>query len=300
MRLNQIRDLIAVSEAGSLRAAARRIGISQPAMSKSLAELEREFHAQLLTRTSRGVALTAAGRAFVARARVVQGELRKVREDLAALHGGTEGTVAFGIGPALGLPLIPGAMARFRAERPQARVRIREGMRDALLPLVRDESLDFSITEKRAGTTTEPGIHFRQLFRLELVVAARKGHRLARATSLPDLANAPWLVFYPPGSGGALEMAFAAAGLSPPNAVVHCESYVTALALIARSDLLCLVPPEIIEEPMASRYIQRIPIRESMPRPSIGIFTRADTPLSPTAALMVQALVSVARSRVKL
>ena len=53
MRLNQIRDLIAVSEAGSLRAAARRIGISQPAMSKSLAELEREFQAQLLTRTSR-------------------------------------------------------------------------------------------------------------------------------------------------------------------------------------------------------------------------------------------------------
>ena len=85
MRLNQIRDLIAVSEAGSLRAAARRIGISQPAMSKSLAELEREFQAQLLTRTSRGVALTAAGRAFVARARVVQGELRKVHEDLAAL-----------------------------------------------------------------------------------------------------------------------------------------------------------------------------------------------------------------------
>ena len=91
VRLNQIRDLIAVSEAGSLRAAAQRIGISQPAMSKSLSELEREFQAQLLTRTSRGVALTAAGRAFVARTRVVQGELRKVREDLAALHGGAEG-----------------------------------------------------------------------------------------------------------------------------------------------------------------------------------------------------------------
>src|SRR5688572_19616209 len=165
MRLNQIRDLIAVSEAGSLRAAARRIGVSQPAMSKSLAELEREFQAQLLTRTSRGVALTAAGRAFVARARVVQGELRKVEEDLAALRGGTEGTVAFGVGPALGLPLIPGAMARFRAERPKARVRIREGMRNALLPLVRDETLDFGVSE--LAEATEPGIHFRPLFRLE-------------------------------------------------------------------------------------------------------------------------------------
>ena len=253
MRLNQIRDLIAVSEAGSLRAAARRIGISQPAMSKSLAELEREFQAQLLTRTSRGVALTAAGRAFVARARVVQGELRKVQEDLAALRGGTEGTVAFGVGPALGLPLIPGAMARFRAERPQARVRIREGMRDALLPLVRDETLDFGVSEKLAEAT-EPGIHFRPLFRLELAVAARKGHPLARATSLSDLAEAAWLFFYPPGSGGALERAFVAAGLSSLNGVVHCESYVTALALIAQTDLLGLVPPEIIEHPMAHRY----------------------------------------------
>jgi LysR family transcriptional regulator of abg operon len=297
MRLNQIRDLIAVSEAGSLRAAARRIGISQPAMSKSLAELEREFQAQLLTRTSRGVALTAAGRAFVARARVVQGELRKVREDLAALSGGTEGTVAFGIGPALGLPLVPGAMVRFRAERPGARVRIREGMRNALLPLVRDETLDFAVTE--LAEATEPGIHYRPLFRLELGVAARKGHPLARATSLADLAQAPWLFFYPPGSGGALERAFGAAGLSSPNALVHCESYITALTLIAQTDLLGLVPPEIIEDPIAHPYIQRIPVRESIPRPRIGIFTRADTPLSPTAALMVQALIGVARSRVR-
>src|SRR6266542_2729633 len=110
MRLNQIRDLIAVSEAGSLRAAAQRIGISQPAMSKSLSELEREFQAQLLTRTSRGVALTAAGRAFVARARVVQGELRKVREDLAALHGGAEGDGGLRHWSGAGLPpLMPGA-----------------------------------------------------------------------------------------------------------------------------------------------------------------------------------------------
>ena len=297
MRLNQIRDLIAASEAGSLRAAARRIGISQPAMSKSLAELEREFQAQLLTRTSRGVALTAAGRAFVARARVVQGELRKVEEDLAALRGGTEGTVAFGIGPALGLPLTPGAMARFRAERPAARVRIREGMRNALLPLVRDETLDFAVTE--LADATEPGLHFRPLFRLELAVAARKGHPLARATSLSDLAEAPWLFFYPPGSGGALERTFDAAGLSSPNGVVHCESYITALTLIAQTDLLGLVPPQNIEHPVAHRSIQRIAIRESIPRPRIGIFTRADTPLSPTAALMMQALVSVARSRAR-
>jgi DNA-binding transcriptional LysR family regulator len=170
-------------------------------------------------------------------------------------------------------------------------------MRNALLPLVRDETLDFGISE--LADSSEPGIHFRPLFRLELAVASRRGHPLARATSLSDLAEASWLIFYPPGAGGALERAFAAAGLPRPNGAVHCESYITALALIAQSDLLCLVPPEIIEHPMAHRHIHRIHVRETIPRPRIGIFTRADTPLSPTAALMVQALVSSARSLVK-
>ena len=145
--------------------------------------------------------------------------------------------------------------------------------------------------------TTEPGIHFRPLFRLELAVAARKGHPLARATSLSDwrtrrgsssIRRGPAVLWSGPSVRPVCHR---------PMGLVHCESYVTALALIARSDLLGLVPPEIIEEPMAHRYIQRIHVRESILRPRIGIFTRADTPLSPTAALMVQALVSAARSR---
>jgi DNA-binding transcriptional LysR family regulator len=87
MRLNQIRDLLAVVETGSLRAAARRIGVSQPAMSKSIAQLERELQAQLLLRTARGIVLTPAGHAFVARGRVIDTEVRKAHDDLSALRG---------------------------------------------------------------------------------------------------------------------------------------------------------------------------------------------------------------------
>ena len=225
-------------------------------------------------------------------------ELRKVEEDLAALRGGTEGTVAFGIGPAIGLPLMPGAMARFRAEHPRARVRIREGMRNALpAPGARRNArlcgYQNSLKPPSPGFISGHSFDWSSPLRHAKVIRWR-----ARRRCLTSL-NAPWLVFYPPGSGGALERAFSAAGLPSPNGLVHCESYVTALALIARTDLLGLLPPEIIEEPMAHRYIQRIHVRESIPRPRIGIFMRADTPLSPTAALMMQALVSAARSRVK-
>lgn len=295
MRLNQIRDLLAVVEAGSLRAAARRIGISQPAMSKSLAQLERELHTQLLLRTARGIVLTPAGRAFVARGRVIDAELRKARDDLSALHGSRDGSVAFGVGPAVTVPLVPDAMTRFRASWPRAHVRIREGVRTALLPLVRDETLDFTISENVA-TGGEAGLQFKPLIKPELVIIGRRGHPLAHARSLKELAAADWLIFNPPGARGALERTFEAFGLPPPNALVHCESYATALALIARSDLLGLVLRELTELTLADRFVQRWRIREKISQPTIGIFSRADTPLSPAAAAMVQSLGAAARA----
>ena len=294
MRFNQIRDLLAVVEAGSLRAAARRIGVSQPAISKSIAQLEREVQAQLLLRTAQGVMLTAAGRAFVARGRVIQGELRKVHDDLAALHGRAEGSVSFGCGPAVAFPLVPDAMSRFRAKWPRAHVRIREGMRNALLPLVRDETLDFSISE--STPSDEAGLQFKPLMQPELVIVARRGHPLANAGSLRELAQANWLVFNLPGTGGAVERTFQLYGLSPPNALVHCESYATALGLVAHGDLLALFFRQVLEGPITEPLLQRIRTREKVLRPTIGIFSRAGAPLSPTAAAMVQAFSAAARA----
>jgi DNA-binding transcriptional LysR family regulator len=295
MRLNQIRDLLAVVEAGSLRAAARRIGVSQPAISKSIAQLEREVQAQLLLRTAQGVILTASGRAFVARGRVIHEELRKVHDDLAALHGRAEGSVSFGCGPAVAFPLVPDAMSRFRTKWPRAHVRIREGMRNALLPLVRDETLDFSISENVAPGD-DAGLQFKPLIQPELAIVGRRGHPLANAVSLQQLAKANWLVFNLPGAGGALERTFKLYDLSPPNALVHCESYATALALVARSDLLALVLRQVLEGPMTAPFLQRIRTREKITRPSLGIFSRAAAPLSPTAAAMVQAFSAAARA----
>lgn len=80
MRLRQIQDFLAVIEEGSIHAAARKTGLSQPAVTKSLRGLEAELHAQLIRRTNHGVVATPAGRAFYTRARcagrVAQGRRR--------------------------------------------------------------------------------------------------------------------------------------------------------------------------------------------------------------------------------
>jgi DNA-binding transcriptional LysR family regulator len=168
-------------------------------------------------------------------------------------------------------------------------------MRKALLPLVRDETLDFSISENVAPAD-EAGLRFKPLIQPELAIVGRRGHPLAKAVSLQELAKANWLVFNLPGAGGALERTFELYGLSPPSALVHCESYATALALVARSDLLALVLRQMLEGPMTEPFLQRILIREKVSRPTIGIFSRTGAPLSPTAAAMVQAFSAAARA----
>lgn len=294
MRLNQIRDFLAVVEAGSLRAAAAKVGVSQPAMTKSIRQLEAELQVQLLQRNARGAAATPAGRAFLARARVVQAELRKATEDLQGFQGGREGSVAFGMGPQHCVLLAPEAMTQFRRRYPHARVRIIEGVSTALVPFVRDETLDFTVGMSPVQPL-DPTMRFKPLFRPSLVVACRAGHPLRGATSLRELADASWLMYYPIGSGAMLEKMFATVAVPMPRAVVQCESYATTLALLADTDTLGLLMPQMLAEPFARGRLQQIKIRETLPSPLVGMYLRRDAPLTPAAAAMAQAITAVAR-----
>jgi LysR family transcriptional regulator of abg operon len=292
MQLNQVRAFIAVVDCGSLRAAARRLGVSQPAMTKTIRSLEADLNAQLVQRTTRGVIPTAAGKAFLARARVVQAELRKASEEVAQIAGQRGGSVAFGVS-APALAFVPAALAHFRQQHPAVQVRVAEGTGNALAPLVRDETLDFCVAQ-RQGAGMEGGLRYRPLMRSRLVVAGRRGHALARAKALSDLVDAPWLVFRAPGTGGLLERVLARAGLPQPKSIVHCESYGIALILLAAGDTLALIAPEWLELPFLRPWLQEIKLDDPIPGFVIGTYTRADAPLTPAASSMLKAVTAAA------
>jgi DNA-binding transcriptional LysR family regulator len=295
MRLSQIRDFIAVVECGGIRAAARRLGVSQPTVTKSVRGLEAELHVQLLERNARGIVPTAPGRAFFARARAAHAELRKAEEEAAEVGGPSAGAVAFGVGPAFAVLVLPEALARFRRQFPRARVRIVEGLARHMLPSVRDGTLDFAMGLQTPGKL-DPALRFRPLYRAELVIAARKGHPLRHARSLAELSGAEWLTTSTLGfPGGPTERLFIAAGVPVPAAVIQCESYNTVVALLAKTDMLGFMQRRTLGEPFGRGVLQEIPVAESMPSVTAGIFTRADTPLTRAAAAMVKAASAVAR-----
>ena len=99
IRLHHLRDLLAVVETGSLRAAARKLGLTQPSLTKSLRQLEEQTALALLVRSKHGVTLTSAGQHLVERARLIESELRRTAEDLDLLRGGTVRSVSVGVSP---------------------------------------------------------------------------------------------------------------------------------------------------------------------------------------------------------
>lgn len=292
MRLAQIRDFLAIVDAGSIRAAARRIGSSQPGLTKSVRGLEAELRVPLLERTSRGVVPTRYGRAFAVRARAMQAELRKAEEEIALLADERAGSVAFGIGPAVAALLVPDAIERFRVAFPDSSVRIVEGPSDSLLPNLREGLLDFAVGALPEAPL-EAAYTFEPLFETVPVVVARKDHPRRHARTLAELADADWLGMPTPGLGGRGRNG----GRPAPRAIV-CEYFATTLALLTRTDMLAVVPCRWLAETPCSEDLVEIPLADPMPAFQVGLFTRVDAMLTPVAAGMAGALAAVARQPV--
>lgn len=292
MRFNQIRDFLAVIESGGLRAAARALGVSQPGITKSVRALEAELGVPLMLRTTRGAVPTTFGRAFLARAQVMQAELRKAEEDFAQLAGDRAGSVAFGFGPIVAALIVPEALAHFRQQFPRAHVRLVEGLAHVTVPLVRNETLDFAVAPRLPGIQLDAAISFRPLFRHPRVVAARKGHPFGNARSLAQLVDATWLVFEP---RSLFERMFSNVGLPPPRPAIQCESANAALLLMAHTDVVAVLPRGFFSLPTAGGVLQEIAIADPIPSFTFGIFKRADAPLTPVAGGLAKAVTVVAR-----
>lgn len=294
MRLNQLDQFIAVVEAGSIRAAARALGTTHPALTKSLQGLENDVGIALLQRSSRGVACTPAGRALLARARVIRAEVHKAEEELALWGEKQAGTVSIGLAPA-GTLLAAEVIARFLPTHPRVRLRVMEGTSASLVPLVRDETLDFAVIVKMPKTTGA-GMRFRTLASGRMVVACRRGHPLRRARSLAELADALWLGLNAPGTGGWLEQTLAARGLPFPRRYVQCESFAFAFELMLRTDAVIAVGAPVLTGAAQRGALDEIALDDALPAYELGVCTRADARLMPVAARLARALVVAARS----
>jgi len=296
MRLNHIRDFMAVVEAGSLRAAARSLALSQPALTKSLRQLETELGAVLLTRGVRGARPTEIGRAFLARARAVTVELQRAREEVDQLRGGRTGRLAIGSAPGPALGLLPAALPRLRERWREAAISIQDVSPAEVLPALREGRLDFALSVPIGPLSTPgPECTVESLYRNAARIIARRGHPLAAATSLAGLAGAEWVRTGGTDNTSMLPAAFRVAGIEPPHYRIECRSFFALAEIVAASDLLAVVPWQLAAREAAGGRIVELPLGDTLPAREICLFRRADLPLTPIARECAEILRSLAR-----
>lgn len=287
VKLHQLRAFLAVADHRSIRAAARALGLSQPAITKTVRELERDFGVLLLRRSVAGIDLTEAGIAFAIRARLLVEEMHRARAEIEEIRDGARGTVSIAVSSTVALTLLPGAFAAFRAQMPGVRVALAEATLPDALAGLRDGRLDFIAAHTQPVPAGDAFSRI-DLFTAPLVVGARGGHPLAGCRSLAGLADAEWLL---PGlmadGTDMLSALFEGHGLRPPDRVVPCHSLSVALALLAENDLVTMFAAPLIPLEMEPRGFIQIPVAEALPRTVISIMMRREARLTPAAQRFV-------------
>jgi LysR family transcriptional regulator, regulator of abg operon len=282
MKLHHLRDLLAVAEQGSLRAAARQLNIAQPAVTRSIQELERELGVPLFERRARGVTPTEMGEAFIRRAKSVRSELVRARDEIGQLRGMTHGSVRVALSMVPHMALLPYALRPFRIRYPDVHLDII----DAVFPTVASEMSDGTI-DCYIGPPPEDlpeGLIAEKLFDNTRVILGRKGHPLGRAKSLRDLADAEWVsTSITAKAEHELGPLFAQHRLPPPKLVLQAHSALTLIVSLIYSDLLTMLPVQWTDFPLTRDALQTVDVVERLFAPPICIIQRAGLPLTPAA-----------------
>ena len=179
--LRQLRVFRSVAQTRNFSRTGEAIGLTQPAVSRAIVELERALGLRLLDRTTREVALTEAGRSLAARLDRALDELDATLADVAALADADGGKVRVASSPTLSAYLMPGCIAACTREAPRVRVMLLDRIQNDVLDAVRSGEVDF-------GVVVEPqavdDLHCEAILRDPFVLATLQSHRFARSKSV--------------------------------------------------------------------------------------------------------------------
>ncbi|HUH87621.1 MAG TPA: LysR family transcriptional regulator [Pusillimonas sp.] len=265
-------------EARSESAAARQLGVSQPAVSQTLRQLEHMLGTSLYQRSARGLRLTESGEAVLRRAKLAMDEFRLAQEDLGAFRGKMRGRIVVGALPLSAGALVPRAVEQVLALNHELHVTIVDGTYDALMHQLQHAEVDIIVGALRLGGAGAD-VNQETLFTDTLSVVVRQGHPLLQRSpsGLHELVDESWLV---PLSGtparAAFERAFAAEGVAAPHGPLEVNSAAVLQALLLESDRLALVSRRQVAREVSAGLLAVLPVKVKQTTRHIGITTRSD------------------------
>jgi len=286
IKLQDLRIFIGVVHAGSMGKAARQLGIGQPNISVSIANLERTLGVSLLDRRPQGVEPTGYGRALLDCATAIFDDLRQGLGKIRFLADPTAGEVRIGTTAVLGASFVAATIDRLSKRYPRVTFNVVHRP-EQLLRELSERRLDLLVTWRLIPIADER-LDFEHLFDDRLVVAVGAHSRWARrrALELADLVNEPWVL---PASGSWLLSAaiesFRMCGLDFRGATVVAGLPDTRISLLATGRFLTILPASVLRFPTKRQGIKVLPVELPVSRAPVGIVTLKNRALSPVAQL---------------
>jgi len=192
VEFRHLRYFAAVAETLNFGRAAARLHISQPPLSRQIQALEQDLGTRLFTRGTRGVRLTAAGRALLPEARRLLREADALVEGARHLAEGGVGAVRIGFISTASYNVLPRVLPEFHRRRPGIRLHLHEATSDAQGALLRELEIDIGLL---VPPVVEAGVRYVPLMREPLVAALPARRRWPQRLALAALAQEPFILF---------------------------------------------------------------------------------------------------------
>jgi LysR family transcriptional regulator, pca operon transcriptional activator len=269
-KLRHIRLFLQIADSGSVTAAARAAGLSQPAVSKSLSDLEALLGGALFHRLGRRLELTAEGQRFARHARAAMASL-----DAAARVMAVEEALSLSVGllPTVSARFFPRVVSRFLAGRPAVTLAIETGSHPVLLRKLRERHVDLMIGRMPEAPEVE-GLDFEFLYEEPIIAVVRAGNPFARLPLADLLRRVP--VVLPTRESiirRRVDDFLTALGLGELRAAVETSTLALGRGVLLASDAVWFISAGVVEEDVESGQLLPVPLGASYLSGAIGMTT---------------------------
>jgi DNA-binding transcriptional LysR family regulator len=297
LKLRNLETLLAVSQSGSMAKAAKVLSVSQPAVSKAIAELEDTLGVPMFDRTAKGVEATDYGRALVKWASVVFDDIRQGLKEVESLSDPGSGELRVGATEPMIAGILPVILARLAAQFPRMGFQITAyGARAQQYRDLYERRID--LTPGRALDPISEKFQTEILFDEPLLVVAGSRNPLVkrRKINFAELADEPWTLPYRDTVVGQMVVeAFHVSGLKVPQTGIVCNSVQMHCSLIANGRYLAMLPESLLRFGRFSS-LRVLPVDLNVRAIPVGITTLRDRTISQNVQLFIECAREVSKS----
>jgi len=297
IRLRHLTAFLETIRQGGVARAGAELGMTQPAVSKAIAELESITGVALFDRSRRALTLTAEGEVF---ARFAQAGIATIGQGIDTLRSTRDGvsSVAFGALPSVTADVVPRALMAFARAPLACRTLVESGPSPYLLGLLRRGAIDF-VVGRLARPEAMEGLSFEQLYSERLVLVVRPSHPLAAEVrvSLQQAAGYAWLM--PPRDAiirPAIDALLIAGGVSRLAQEFETVSNSLGRALTLQSDSVWAISESVVRADLATGQLVRLAADMAATLGPIGITTRTAAELTAPTLELIAAIRAAGRS----